>query len=290
MKKTKIFLPMMALALVFGLAACNQKQSNASSTGGSNVNSNSSPASSQTSRPVLPTLVVAGAGGKTSINTQETLQLSVTANGEAVTGVTWETDKENVVTISDAGLVTPVGFGEVTITASKSGYNDGEITITVTEVLLPGELRAEAEEATEVTEGNTNFMSLTDSTDGITRAHSGGGYVTGYRVVAGDTLTVAFQCTAAQAMTLYAVASPAYQQEGEYVFASNCSMKFNNDNLTISPNAKISAGTGGMSQPTEVAELCDVTTKVGENTLVVTFNVDKAPSFDYFRLLPKQAA
>ena len=290
MKKTKIFLPMMALALVFGLAACNQKQSNASSTGGSNVNSNSSPASSQTSRPVLPTLVVAGAGGKTSINTQETLQLSVTANGEAVTGVSYELDKENVVEVSETGLVTPTGFGEVTITVSKSGYNDGEITITVTEVLLPGELRSEAEQAAEVLDGTTHFMNLTDSTQGITRAHSGGGYISGYQVQTGDTLTLKFDVETAQTMTLAAVASPAYQQEGDYVFATNSSMKFNDDDLTLDPEAKISAGTGGMSQPTEIATLCDVTTKAGENTLVVTFNVDKAPSFDYFRLLPKQAA
>lgn len=289
MKKTKIFLPMMALALVFGLAACGNNG------GGSNANT-SKAATSATSRPaatsapVLPTLVVTGAGGKTSINTQETLQLFVTANGEAVTGVSWELDKENVVEVSDAGLVTPTGFGEVTITASKSGYNDGEITITVTEVLLPGEIRAEAELAAEVVDGSSNFMNLTDSTSGITRAHSGGGYISGYRVTANETLTLTFDVPTAQQMVLAACASPAYQQEGAYVFATNCSMKFNNVDLTLDAEAKISAGTGDMSQPTEIAVLCDVNANKGENTLVVTFNVDKAPSFDYFRLVPKQAA
>ena len=293
MKTTKIFLPFVALALTFGLVACGSQGSGEKS--GSSKSASNTPAASTsrapaTSAPTVYPLIIASAGNKESINTQETLQLSVTANGQAVSDVTWESGNENIVTVSETGLVTPTGFGEVTITASKSGFDDGEFTLTVTEVLLPGEIRAEAESAAEVEDGSTNFMNLTDQTQGITRGHSGGGYISGYRVEAGDTLTLVFNVETAQTMVLAAVASPAYQQEGDYYFATNSSMKFNNADLTLSADAKISAGTGGMSQPTEIAELCEVTTQTGENTLVVTFNVAKAPSFDYFRLLPKQAA
>ena len=66
------------------------------------------------------------AAGETTLVMEQTLQL--TADKE---GVTWSSSDDAVATVNN-GLVTAVGPGSATISASKEGFNPGKVTITVT--------------------------------------------------------------------------------------------------------------------------------------------------------------
>ena len=221
-----------------------------------------------------------------AVDIKGTVQINVTKPTD-LTGVTFVSDKESVATVNETGLVTGVSLGNANITIRKDGMYSARVKVSVSEPLQAGEIRVEAEQADEIVSGETNFMNLTDGAyTQIERAHSGGGYITGYRVEEGDTLTMHFTSPKDQAMTLSVIASPAYQAPGAYTFATDCTITLNDEALTVSADAQISAGTGEMGQPTEETVLCDVNIKNGENTLVLTFK-GTAPSFDFFRLVPK---
>lgn len=125
MKKSKIFLPMMALALIFGLAACNN--SSASSAGGNG--GKSQPASSV---PAKEKIVVSAAGDKKTLVIDEEVQLSAKVGDAALDGVEWSSGAPTVASVSASGLVKALAAGEAVITAKKDGYANGTITITVT--------------------------------------------------------------------------------------------------------------------------------------------------------------
>ena len=116
MKKNKILLPMMALTLVFGLAACN-KPAEGSKQG-------SQPA--QSSVPAKENIKVTAAGDKKTLAIEETLQLTA-----SVEGVEWASSDAKIATVDQTGKVTAVAAGEVTISASKEGYYKGSIVLTV---------------------------------------------------------------------------------------------------------------------------------------------------------------
>ena len=119
MKKTKLFLPAMAIGLLLsmGLSACNQP---AASSGQGNQST-----ASQQSTPQKEKITITAAGDKKTLTLNETVQLTA-----SVEGVTWESSDATIATVNN-GLVTAVGYGEVTITAKKEGYNNGTIGITV---------------------------------------------------------------------------------------------------------------------------------------------------------------
>ena len=121
MKKTKFFLPVMAVGLLLGmgLSACNQP-----ANGGEGNKSTASQQSTQ-STPQKEKITITAAGDKKTLALNETVQLTA-----SVDGVTWETSDATVATVAN-GLVTAVGYGEVTITAKKEGYTNGTIGITV---------------------------------------------------------------------------------------------------------------------------------------------------------------
>ena len=120
MKGMKLFLPFVAVALVFGVVACGNNQQ---SGGGKNPSS---------SIPQKVTIKVSAADNKTALETGETVQLSAKANNEDLAGVIWASSDETIATVSATGLVTSTTKGgSVTITAKKDGYNDGKITITI---------------------------------------------------------------------------------------------------------------------------------------------------------------
>ena len=106
------------LLLSMGLSACNQP---ANSEGNKSTNS---PQSTQ-STPQKEKITITAAGDKKSLALNETVQLTA-----SVEGVTWESSDATIATVNN-GLVTAVGYGEVTITAKKDGYNNGTIGITV---------------------------------------------------------------------------------------------------------------------------------------------------------------
>ena len=75
---------------------------------------------------------VTAAGGVKTLLVGETVQLSAD-----VDGVTWSSASANIATVDDSGLVTAVALGSATIKASKDGYKDGSISITVTKPAAP---------------------------------------------------------------------------------------------------------------------------------------------------------
>ena len=127
MKKRKLILPSIVLAVMaaFGLAACGGSTPAQQSSGGEN--SQSQPAGSESSEVSLGEITITAAGNKTDLLVGETVQLTA-----SVEGVTWKSRATTVATVDDKGLVTAVGAGSVKIRAEKEGYDTGSITINVT--------------------------------------------------------------------------------------------------------------------------------------------------------------
>ena len=118
MKGKKHILPVAALALVLsmGMVAC----------GGGKGGDESKPAGGDTSQAVQEKISITAAEGKTKLIFGEKVQLTA-----SVEGVTWTSSKEDIATVDANGLVTSVGKGSTTIKASKEGYKDGSISISV---------------------------------------------------------------------------------------------------------------------------------------------------------------
>ena len=120
MKKSKIILPSIGLALIaaFGLVACG---------GGQNANSSGQPGGDSSEPASLGEITITAEGNKTDLLIGETVKLTA-----SVEGVTWKSRSTAVATVDDTGLVTAVGAGSVKIRAEKDGYDTGSITINVT--------------------------------------------------------------------------------------------------------------------------------------------------------------
>ena len=217
----------------------------------------------------------------------KTVQIVVT-KPTSLDGVTFTSSDETAATVDNTGLVTGVSLGTANIMIRKDGMNSARVTVQVKEVEEAGEIRLEAELAEEVVAGTSNFMNLTDGTSGITRPHSGGGYISGYRVSGEEPLTFKFTATNEQAgkYELSVNGSAAYQATEDFMFATSTTITLNGNPVTINADAAIVAGDGGMSAPRVDAVLGEVTVTAGENILVVTFN-GRAPSLDFFKLVPK---
>ena len=217
----------------------------------------------------------------------KTVQIVVT-KPTSLDGVTFTSSDETAATVDNTGLVTGVSLGTANIMVRKDGMKAARVTVQVKEVEEAGEIRLEAELAEEVVAGTSNFMNLTDGTSGITRPHSGGGYISGYRVSGEEPLTFKFTATNEQAgkYELSVNGSAAYQATEDFMFATSTTITLNGNPVTINADAAIVAGDGGMSAPRVDAVLGEVTVVAGENTLVVTFN-GRAPSLDFFKLVPK---
>lgn len=122
MKLKKVF-GALAVLLALTVVGCNSNSgSNASGSKGGNTQSTSA----------LPSIKVTAAGSKTTLEVDETVQLSAD-----IEGVTWESSAVAVATVNNQGLVTAVGAGTAKISAKKDGYKDGSISITVNKPVDP---------------------------------------------------------------------------------------------------------------------------------------------------------
>ena len=159
MKKKNLLLPLttIALALTMGLAACTGGQGG-ESKGGDDSQATSVQPSSQKQEKIS----ITAADNKTSLYLDETVQLTADKDG-----VTWASKKEDVATVSASGLVTAVGEGSTTITASKDGFTAGTITIKVQ--LLPIKVTAADSKTTLIIE---ETVQLSADKDGVTWASS----------------------------------------------------------------------------------------------------------------------
>ena len=121
MKKTKLIIPSVGLALIaaLGLTACGGGNKGGKSNGGSQQQSSSSVES-------LGEITITAEGNKTDLLVGETVKLTA-----SVEGVSWKTRAPAVATVDENGVVTAVGAGTVKIRAEKDGYDTGSISITV---------------------------------------------------------------------------------------------------------------------------------------------------------------
>ena len=118
MKGKKHILPLATLALVLsmGIVACD----------GGKGGEESKPAGGDTSQTVQEKISITAAEGKTKLIFGDKVQLTA-----SVDGVAWSSTKPEVATVDANGLVTSVGKGSTSIKASKEGYKDGSISISV---------------------------------------------------------------------------------------------------------------------------------------------------------------
>ena len=157
MKRNKFILPVTAFALLlsFGLAACGGN--NGGGQGGE---------SQQQSQAAQERITVSAEGDKKTLilgETPETVQLTAKVGDKALEGVKWESEKPEVATVSEAGLVTAAGVGSTKITASKDGYKAGNISIKVE--LRSINVTAEGNKTTLVME---ETVKLTADQEGVT--------------------------------------------------------------------------------------------------------------------------
>ena len=125
MKKAKTLLPLAALALALGLAACDGPQ-----PGGDE--SSAAPGTSVAASSVAkPKITVSAEGDKKTLIVEETVQLTAKEGETALTGVEWKSSNEAVATVDQTGKVTAVAPGDASISATKEGYNKGSISIKV---------------------------------------------------------------------------------------------------------------------------------------------------------------
>ena len=129
MSKKKFILPFTVFAMLisFGLAACNGD--NGGNQGGDNSGDvqDSQPASeNKPSSAKQEKIVITAADNKTKLVYPDTVQLSADQEG-----VTWESAKPEIATVSSTGLVTAVSKGSASIKAIKEGFKDGSINISV---------------------------------------------------------------------------------------------------------------------------------------------------------------
>ena len=158
MKNKRFILPVtiFAVLLSFGLAACGG--------GGGEGGGESTPASQQ-SQPKQETIKVSAEGDKKTLikgDTVESVQLTAKVGDAVLEGVKWESDKPEIASVSETGLVTAVSAGSAKITASKDGYKAGNITIKVE----LEKIQVTAAGATELLAGQT--VQLSANKQGVT--------------------------------------------------------------------------------------------------------------------------
>ena len=268
MKKSKIFLPFVTLALVFGLVACggNNEQSQAQSSGG---NKTSQPSSSV---PAKPKITIAAADNKTTLEIGDTVQLSAKDGDAALDGVTWTSGETTVASVSEAGLVTALKKGETTITAKKDGYNQGSITIKVNGQEIEVQIESGTSEGSVVTFKDSHNVD-TQMVDAWPQ---------------NAVLTLEFNAAKAGNYELHVTcrAHGGYQSTNTDVFAEALEIKLNNEAVTLSGQAE-----GGTFTDYKLA---DVALVAGKNTMTVknlTADADDGsscvPTIDLFQFVPK---
>ena len=176
MKGRKLFIPFAALALVLsmGMVACGE----------SNGGEDSTPDAS-TSQPAQEKIQITAADGKTKLIFGEKVQLTA-----SVEGVAWTSSKPEVATIDANGLVTSVGKGSTTIKATKEGYKDGSLSISVdfetitvtaagkTDLLVGESVQLSADKQGVTWASSDNSVATVDNTGKVTAVKIGSATIT----------------------------------------------------------------------------------------------------------------
>ena len=127
MKKKGLILPLTVFAMLLSLSLAGCNNSNGDGDSVEQETPSSQPASEdKPSSAKLEKINITSEGNVKSILYGQTLQLNADQEG-----VTWESSKPEIATVSQTGLVTAVSKGSAAIKASKEGFKDGSFNITV---------------------------------------------------------------------------------------------------------------------------------------------------------------
>ena len=128
MRKKKLILPLTVFALLLGLglSACNGGGGNEGGGNGGESQESQQASQDKPSSAKLEKINITAADNKTKLIYPDTVQLSADQEG-----VTWESAKPEIATVSPTGLVTAVSKGSASIKAIKEGFKDGSINISV---------------------------------------------------------------------------------------------------------------------------------------------------------------
>lgn len=212
-----------------------------------------------------------------TIEAESTVQLT-----SATTGITYESSNTSVATVSETGLVTGVAKGTASIILKKDGMKTTRVTITVTEKLLAGEVRLEAE---------LNAKDEGVIASGITfRTPSSSSNASGdvtKEWPKDATLTYTFNAANAEDYVIFLVGranggSTGYSYTDTKV-AENLEFTVNTTKVTVDADLVISGSTITSYKIGEVA------VNAGENTLVIKCIGDLPPTVDFFKLTPKSS-
>ena len=220
-----------------------------------------------------PAIVITNQESELTIEEGATLQLN-----SATTGLTWASSNEAVATVNaTSGLVTAVAKGTANITARKDGMKTAKVTITVTEKIAAGEIRAQAEN------GTVNGAAVGTDTDIVTRTTSTGETCTA-QWAANATLVIKFTGAAGSfKLSLVGRAGGQYGMSDIEDLSAVISLKLNNAAVTV-PAIAITGRTF------TAYEIGNVTLTAGENTLEIKAlgeEADKAPNIDFFKFVPQ---
>ena len=191
--------------------------------------------------------------------------------------LTYKSSSNSIATVDANGVVTGVKAGSATITVSKEGnFKDAKVAVTVTEAA--GIIRVEAEQNQAAAEA----LGITFRTPSSSSNASGAVTREWPKDV---TLSLTFDATAAQAMSLYLVGRANGGSNGYTYTDVNVS-----ENLKVEVNGAVVTIDSSvvMSGSTITAYLIgEITTKVGPNTIDITCIGDLAPTLDFVRMIPK---
>ena len=89
-------------------------------------------------------------------------------------------------------------------------------------------------------------------------------------------------------MTLVISAAPHYNMQAgeEFKFATDATIKLNNNNVTVNEDAIVLGDGARMGAKTQNVIIGDVQLNQGDNSFVIEFH-GKAPALDCFKFLPK---
>ena len=160
MKRKTFLLPVTVFAALIslGLSACNNAEQPANQPAD---NSTQQSANSQ-QQGAEEKITITAAGDKTKLMYGETVQLTA-----SVGGVSWESSKPEIASVSADGLVSALAKGSATIKAKKEGCKDGSINISVD---YPNITVTAADNKTSLLIGET--VNLTSSEQGVTWSSS----------------------------------------------------------------------------------------------------------------------
>lgn len=191
-------------------------------------------------------------------------------------GVTYTSSNEANATVDDTGLVTGVAKGNVTIKVKKDGYKTASVAVTVTEKLVAGEIRLQAED------GKVGDDTVGESTPVVIRSTSTGETCTAQwaqdavLVIKGNVTTAGLY-----ELSFVGRAGGQYGTANIEDLSTVIEIKVNNNAVTV-PAIAVS----GRTFTNYV--IGDVSLTVGEVTVEIKgLGNDTAPNIDFVKLTPK---